>query len=47
MLSATSILVFFWVPMLVATRSRSWVCVCSLAGTEGLNSTGGFDVRLL
>ena len=34
-------------PVPVATRSRAWVCGCSLAGTVGSNPTGGADVCLL
>jgi len=28
-------------PILVAVRSKAWVCDCSLAGISGLNPSGG------
>jgi hypothetical protein len=31
----------------VATRSKAWVCGRLLAGIEGLNPSGGMNVRLL
>ena len=34
-------------PMLVAARSKAWVCGRSLTGTAGSNPTGDMDVCLL
>ena len=31
-------------PMLVAARSKTWVCGCSLAGIAGSNTDGRMDV---
>jgi len=35
------------VPILVAARSKAWVCCHSLAGITGWNPAGGMDVSLL
>ena len=34
-------------PIPVAARSKEWVCRGSLAGTAGLNPSGGWDIYLL
>jgi hypothetical protein len=34
-------------PILVAARSKAWVCVRSLAGITGSNPAGGIDACLL
>jgi hypothetical protein len=31
----------------VATRSKTWGCSCSFAGTAGSNLAGGMDICLL
>jgi hypothetical protein len=37
----------FNTPIMLASRSKAWVCGHSIAGNVGSNTTGGIDVCLL
>ena len=39
--------IYFCEPILVAARSKEWVCRCSLAGNACSNPSGDMDVCLL